>query len=151
MCKVTFRRRSVLVLLLTAVATLAGCSDKQKAEVAMRRACLGRLGEAYLQYHAAEKRSPAGVEEFATYVLESAKKDDETAKALATRMQERDIVVFWNANLDSAAENNGQHVLAFEATCPGNGGYMVTVDGTVDHVTAKKFGEMTEVEHTEAE
>ncbi len=139
----------MLGMMLVGVMLVVGCSGKQQAEVAMRRDCLSRLGVVYHQFHTAKKRSPSGVDEFATYVVESAKADDPVASELDKRLRDADIVVFWDAVLSDDGQSDADHILAFEASCPGNGGYMVTVGQRVDHVTAKKFDEMTKVEHPE--
>ncbi|QDT10201.1 hypothetical protein K239x_21570 [Planctomycetes bacterium K23_9] len=126
---------------------VTGCNDEQQAEVAMRRSCLSRLGENYQQFYTEKKQTPSNIEEFSRFVEANAKTDDKIASELTKRMAEGDLIVFWNATLSADGSSDRNHVLAFEATCPGNGGYMVTVGGLVDHVTAKEFGTMTEVEH----
>ena len=140
----TLSRRAasiILVLLLMSV----GCNSEREAEVAMRRQCLDRLGVLYHAYAADKKASPADLETFTAYIDETKKVDDEVANELKKRLAELDIVVFWKATFANDGKSDADHVLAFEASCPGNGGYMVTVGGLVDHVTAKKFGTMTEV------
>jgi hypothetical protein len=138
---------TVSPLLVVVAALLVGCNSEREAEVAMRRQCLTRLNQVYLEYRSERKESPADLQSFTAFIDETANADDKVAGELKTRLADLDIVVFWNAKLADDGSSDNDHVLAFEASCPGNGGYMVTVGGIVDHVTAKTFGAMTEVEH----
>ncbi|NND97362.1 MAG: hypothetical protein HKN47_08555 [Pirellulaceae bacterium] len=142
------RRLTLMLLCMLPLAALIGCTGEQERQVAMRRLCLSKLATAYHAFHDANNRGPKDLDEFGEFI-ESEQNDKGTLEALK-RMHEGDILMFWNATMSDDSDQNDQYILGFEAACPGNGGYVVMGGGTVDHVTAKKFGTMNEIPRTDA-
>ena len=130
-----------------AVAFLTGCDGEQKAEVALRRACLSKLGMAYIAFANEKNAAPKDVEELVGYMKSAS--DDETTTEAIKRLRDGDIVMFWNAKLSDDGDANDQHVLGFEAAVPRGGGYIVMGGGFVDLVSAKKFTGMSEIPRAE--
>lgn len=127
--------------IIVVLASLTGCNEKAESAVAERRACLAKLSAAYHEFNAKNDATPKSIEELAGFVEGNGA--DETETEAIKRLRDRDIVLFWNA--DPVKLTSGEFLLGFEASCPGNGGYMVKADGFVDHVTAKEFMAMKEI------
>ncbi len=136
--------RLAACILTLSVAASCGCSKEAEKKVAMRKACLAKIGLAYHGYYSANGQSPNGVEELATYIEQNAKADDEVASESANRLREGDIVMFWNVVLNDDGDENEKYVLGFEAAVPRAGGYLVTGGGSVQLVSPKSFGEYKE-------
>ena len=141
-------KRPLCLILMFAAACLTGCGNEAQEKVAMRRACLSTLGVAYHQYFEEHQIGPPSVEEFASFIEKNADGDKTKVEAVK-RLRELDIVVFWNASLEADGDANDKYLLAFEAPCPGSGGYVVMGGGFVDHVNAKEFGELKEIPRKE--
>ena len=123
--------------------TVVGCNGEAESKVAMRRNCLAKLGQAYQEFLSQKDASPRSIEELSEFIEETSG-DDKTSMEAVTRLRDRDIVLFWNAQ-ETGFGGSEKYLLGFEAACPGNGGYIVMADGVVDHVNAKEFGELTEI------
>ncbi len=140
------KTRSTALCLFVFLALLcAGCSDEAaQKKVMMRKACLEMLGNKYREFRSENGRSPKDTEELVSYIQQEATAGENVASETVKRLEEGEIVIFWNAALADSNSENEKYVLAYEAAVPRSGGYLVTGGGTIMLVTPGSFKDFKE-------
>ncbi len=125
------------ILFLCAAALFVGCNSENESKVAKRRSNLSKTAAGYRQYIEEKGKGPSGVEDFAEFMLAQASADQAIENAV-TAIREGDVVVIWDGVFPEN-EDPDKYTLAFEASVPGSGGYLVTGGGTIQLVTVQQF------------
>ena len=102
------------------------------------------IGIWYFSHESATGKTPASMDELKPYI-------DESGQETAERVKKGDYVVAWNADFNSirrkaprgkSIEELGKYILAYEASAPEKGGWVLTGDfGKPRKMTAKDFKE----------
>ncbi|MFG0262298.1 MAG: hypothetical protein ACF788_07900 [Novipirellula sp. JB048] len=156
-CSWRTRRSAVILCLLTSLVgfLVGGCGDDPVAqELQLRRACLVELGAQYRRFAAQQAAAPASVGAFAGFIAESRspqidaadqRQDDSSPDVVneaLIRLADGDILMIYNAVSTSDPNYDGEAILGYEAVVPQSGGYVVTADGEVKHLSAAGFADI---------
>ncbi len=131
--------------ILAVILCQAGCNSDRENAVRQRRTDLAELSLAYHAYQTKHGVAPSSAEQLSNHLLSSGPDDASENDRVVESLTDGEIVMVWNAVF---GENADQSLLGYEARVPRSGGYIVTVSGKVQLVTAKQFGNMTVISTT---
>jgi hypothetical protein len=98
------------------------------------------LAVAYHEYAGSHGAGPKNVEEFRNFVKQDKRFHD--VNEVLDSVAGGTLIVMWGASFFVDSALNGQHVLAYDASTPSNGGIVVMGDGMVRDVTASDFSKL---------
>jgi len=134
-----------LVLLSLVLLTAVGCAPKKDTGT---KVALRHFAVQYMEFYVERKRSPASVQEMSDFEPAFNNPTGDVAvmvNSIYDRINSGEIVVVWKATLTSDSDKNDKYLLAYEATVPEKGGFVLTGSGRVAELTAEEFAGMSKI------